>query len=611
LTVIGGRVLLYPDLIERPSDLLNPKRYEVRSSTLFGLRAEHPLTDRLTLSAAQYYTPGADSEQGKGITTASLQYAFGRHRRAALELARSSHGMGWQVSGENEGKRLRVRANYRQVETGFSSAGNPALRTNRSGYAANLGYRLTRNLDFGMATQRYDDGFGGDYRYDSASVQFSSRRLPTVSLFWQSRRDDPSLASGGIPVTVEGPGIRLSKNFGSTYLSLGYERLKFRFSTTPESNTDTDRFSLGVLRALGKRTNLSLYHTVDLNREVGKSDRRVGHSTQVNVSHRVGRRGFVINLGLERQSSVFAGDSGHFYVARAGFDLPLGENSTLGIAYRKSLGASGFLSSVGRDTVYIRYSRALTLGKRPAPGRIMAMTVAEQERRTWGKISGRIFEDLNGDGIWQEGEPPVSDVNISIEGDITTQTDAEGKFVIEQVFPGEHQVRLGLNTLPIEFTLLTPTEVVVQTPRKSSAVVNFPVVRTGDVSGIVFNDVNRDGHQDSGEQGVANAVVRVEGSEVIGFTDENGYFTLLGLAPKQWKIFVDVESLSLSEAETYEATKEAFKTVTVPAGRTADGLTLGIVRRERPVIETFRSEVPASPSASPGETIHAGEPPMP
>jgi uncharacterized repeat protein (TIGR01451 family) len=43
-------------------------------------------------------------------------------------------------------------------------------------------------------------------------------------------------------------------------------------------------------------------------------------------------------------------------------------------------------------------------------------------------ISGTVWEDLNGDGVWQAGEPPISGVLISLSNGLTTTTNASGLY---------------------------------------------------------------------------------------------------------------------------------------------------------------------------------------
>lgn len=66
------------------------------------------------------------------------------------------------------------------------------------------------------------------------------------------------------------------------------------------------------------------------------------------------------------------------------------------------------------------------------------------------RISGRVFEDLNGDGKPDRGEPGMAGVRIFLdasrnaargEHDLTATTDADGRFVFDRVPPGTYAIR--------------------------------------------------------------------------------------------------------------------------------------------------------------------------
>jgi hypothetical protein len=65
-----------------------------------------------------------------------------------------------------------------------------------------------------------------------------------------------------------------------------------------------------------------------------------------------------------------------------------------------------------------------------------------------GRISGRVWLDANGNGKFDEGEMPLSDVRIVTGSNRDTLTDADGFFVIGDLPPGEHVVLIDAKTLP-------------------------------------------------------------------------------------------------------------------------------------------------------------------
>ena len=63
-------------------------------------------------------------------------------------------------------------------------------------------------------------------------------------------------------------------------------------------------------------------------------------------------------------------------------------------------------------------------------------------------ILGRVFVDRNGDRMPGEDEPGVREIRLYLEDGTFVITDAEGKFSIYNIRPGEHVLKLDRNTLP-------------------------------------------------------------------------------------------------------------------------------------------------------------------
>ncbi|HEX8550604.1 MAG TPA: hypothetical protein VF681_03505 [Abditibacteriaceae bacterium] len=568
-TLLGGAIVV-PDL-----------QGHEQTSAVYGIRAALPLNAGFQLSASQLWTPGAPLDQGKSLNTLGLAYQPGERRRLALELAHSEGGNGWQLSLAEQSKRLNVRASYRQVSPGFSTAGNPFLQTNRSGYFADVRYQVARPLTLTLNSQRYNDGRGGDSRFDGVSLQMAPRKLPSLTVFWQASGGVPSgallLSPQNASLTAQSTGLRIGHSFGSTNLSLGYQRLNFRSGNRPLSDTSTDRLSFGLVRPVGKQTLLTLFHVLDSN-VAGEDAGTKNGFTDLYLNRRFGRSGLSLDLGLQHQANRSLASSGQALSTRLGFRLPLKGGSSVGVAYRTRLSASGSLRAQTPPDLYLSYAHGFQIGKRR---RSSVLPVAEQKRL--GGVIGRVFDDSNGDGKWQEGEAAVPDVAVAVRFDMKSQTGESGRYAIKELRPGDYRLQLVMKTLPIEFTLLAPAEVPLQILPSKTSTVDFAVVRSGQIRGHVFRDENRNGQQDSGEAGVASAIVRIEGSDIISFSNERGEFTLSGVPPRQWKISLDQASLG----ENLEATGPGVAELNVPPNGDLKGIALGIAVREREIVSTF------------------------
>ena len=89
-----------------------------------------------------------------------------------------------------------------------------------------------------------------------------------------------------------------------------------------------------------------------------------------------------------------------------------------------------------------------------------------------GRISGRVWLDLNGNGKLDDGEKPLADVRVVTSSGRDTLTDADGYFVIGDLAPGEHVILIDEKTLP-EKTI---------SGFKPLAIQVFPGRETGDIN---------------------------------------------------------------------------------------------------------------------------------
>lgn len=124
-----------------------------------------------------------------------------------------------------------------------------------------------------------------------------------------------------------------------------------------------------------------------------------------------------------------------------------------------------------------------------------------------GTISGRVFDDSNGDGLDQPGEPGLAGVIIVASGEsgtLTTATTAVGTYSFTGLTPGAYSVE---ETDPAGFASSTPNRRTVNVSADGAASVSFGDQVVGTVSGTVFEDQNGNGRQDSGEPGIGGVLV--------------------------------------------------------------------------------------------------------
>jgi hypothetical protein len=157
-------------------------------------------------------------------------------------------------------------------------------------------------------------------------------------------------------------------------------------------------------------------------------------------------------------------------------------------------------------------------------------------------VSGKVYQDVNLNGRFDPGiDQPQANARVRVDGSRYSVSDADGNFQIESVVRGEHSVYLDLLSVRADLTLLDQTQQQI-TLDSRDVVVDFRVVRTGRVSGVVWFDVNENGRVDDSERPLPDVRV-VTGSGRDTLTNENGYFLIGDLPPGEHILFVDEKTL--------------------------------------------------------------------
>ena len=130
-------------------------------------------------------------------------------------------------------------------------------------------------------------------------------------------------------------------------------------------------------------------------------------------------------------------------------------------------------------------------------------------------ISGIVFDDVNGDGLRQSGDNPVSGWTVYLDandngvldsGESSQTTDASGTYSFDQLALGGYRVRI----VPQSGSLITSADsaFVSLGSGTDASVVDFAShLNTTSVSGTLFDDANANGIQDAGEGAISGATI--------------------------------------------------------------------------------------------------------
>lgn len=163
-------------------------------------------------------------------------------------------------------------------------------------------------------------------------------------------------------------------------------------------------------------------------------------------------------------------------------------------------------------------------------------TAFAQDQPT-GYIGGIVFNDLNGDGVQQNGEPGIPNVDVMVKGPDGQAhpfpTSNDGIWNLKRAPYGQYEIsyvdpKLG-NT--------TPSTVKAEIKEGDTPGVNFGV-RGGSICGVAWTDANEDGTRQAGEGPLAGRLISLETTTNGDVeTGADGTYCFDGLAAGEYRLF--------------------------------------------------------------------------
>jgi hypothetical protein len=197
----------------------------------------------------------------------------------------------------------------------------------------------------------------------------------------------------------------------------------------------------------------------------------------------------------------------------------------------------------------------------------------------FGTIRGRVFEDLNGNGVADAGEHGLAGLPIQLASGGAVTTDTTGAYVVKQAATIYESVGLDVGRLPTRYLAPSDPQTVFHLRPGQQVVRDFAVHPAAAVAGRVMLDLGNHA------VGVPDVLLRVDGTHQDVFTDAEGRFYIPGL--EAGEITLEVVGWSLPKDAELESPGE--KTVRPRAGRAVNAGLFVLKPKPVPVIQTYQN----------------------
>lgn len=436
------------------------------------------------------------------------------------------------------------------VATGqFSGINRDRTQSNGTGMALNLigSYNLTDEL---LVQGRYT--YVGQTFLSPQSGMHEPTNLAAAGVNWQPRKGIIAGLSGSTSTTPGRLG-QFNRYVTATVNVQPDNALPALFFSHTQTSTTQLRNSAFTLVTATKRFNrwfmfvngsrVKTFGDAALNLQAG-ANVRVSEANTVELSQTVGSHGLLSGMGTWQVSNLFN--------QRLGFSAGLGYTKSNTAPFHSSQQVSTWLKLPRNSSLQVSYLRTQTgtTALLTLHGLVFSNKRAERavngpiaELNSYGAVSGRVYQDVNLNGRFDLGvDQPQANVRVRVDGSRYVVSDVNGNFRVDSVLRGEHSVYLDLLSVRADLTLLDNTQQMITLNSNRDSIVDFRVVRTGRITGVVWLDANENGRLDEGERPLADVrVVTSSGRDTL--TDENGNFIIGDLPPGEHILLLDEKTI--------------------------------------------------------------------
>jgi len=203
------------------------------------------------------------------------------------------------------------------------------------------------------------------------------------------------------------------------------------------------------------------------------------------------------------------------------------------------------------------------------------------------QLEGVLYIDENDNGTFDSEDTPLPGLVINASGQRVSTND-QGFYRTPPLDPGQQEI--FIEELPAGVSPAKKLPMTINTLAGQRMKLNVAFNRVAAVSGLIFNDGNRNGTLDDGEGGLRNIRLVLFGDNDVRLntiTNANGRFGFVDLAAGSYRIVIDETSLP----DRFDLTTLGDINIEVSAGTPTD-IHIGASETPRRVVITFRPPQP-------------------
>jgi hypothetical protein len=203
-----------------------------------------------------------------------------------------------------------------------------------------------------------------------------------------------------------------------------------------------------------------------------------------------------------------------------------------------------------------------------------------------GALEVSVFLDENDNGRRDPAEEGVGEIGLFLDVKRGV-SNRNGKYRFVSLAPGEYLLNLDISSLAVGLAARIKLPQSVSITRGKILKVDIPLVKVGRISGLVYEDSNKNAQRDAEEKGVALIRVILSRQAFFSprdtFTDALGNYSFAGVLPGECEVKLDADWLP----SRYIVTTPVVYPLQMKPAEQLSGIEFGISEKEKQIIKTY------------------------